>query len=260
MAFSGDLADYPLSDLLFFLSGKRHSGWLTLCGGDDGGEVTLTLLRGQPVAACSSAADQRLGTRLVADGRITYTQLQVALAHQTLCDPEPALGALLVDLGILASDPVRQAVYAQLRALLTHLLMRPTGSFSFTRGLPDVRGVELDLNLEREVLAAIGRADELFAAQLPIARLGLARNVTPDRLLGAVGDDWPLFEALLDGATSVDELVAGSGWPRADVSAGVTRLHTQGVVRLEPGPATPLQEDAGPDALRRNAVGLALER
>ena len=67
------------------------------------------------------------------------------------------------------------------------------------------------------MLAAIGRADEQFAAQLPIARLSLSEDATPEQLVGAVGDDWPLFEALLDGATSFDTIATGTGWSTAGV-------------------------------------------
>jgi hypothetical protein len=242
MAFSGDLMDFPLPELMFFLSGKRHSGWLSLRRGPT--EITFTLLRGQPVAARSTAADQRLGARLVADGLITRVQLELALARQLLRDPTPVLGALLIELGLLPSDIVRQAVYAQLRALLIQVLGDATGSFCFTRGLPDVPGVDLDLSLEREVLAAIGRVDEQFAARLPTARLWLANDITPECLVGAMGEDWALFEALLDGATSLDELIARSGWLAPDVTAGLARLHAQGVVRVEPQLAQPLENVA----------------
>jgi Domain of unknown function (DUF4388) len=251
MAFSGDLIDFPVPDLLFYLSSKRQSGWLTLC--HDGVELTLTLQDGQPVEARSTIADHRLGARLVADGLLTRAQLGRALAHQTLREPTPSLGALLVKLDILAADAVRQAIYAQLHALLEQLLLRPTGTFRFTRGLPEVRGLDLDLNLEREVLAAIGRADEQFAAQLPTARLSLMHDATPERLVGAVGEDWPLFEALLDGATSVAAAVAGSGWSTAEVTAGLARLHAQGVVRVEP-PAAPSSSDPSTTPPRRRAV------
>lgn len=232
MAFSGDLMDFPLPELMFFLCGMRHSGWLSLRR--DPTEITFALLGGQPVAARSTAADQRLGARLVADGLITRAQLELALARQTLREPTPVLGALLVELDLLPSDIVRQAVHAQLRALLIQVLGDATGSFCFTRGLPDVPGVDLDLSLEHEVLAAIGRVDEQFAVRLPTARLRLARDIAPECLVGAMGEDWALFEALLDGATSFDELVASSGWPAQDVTGGLARLHAQGVVRVEP--------------------------
>jgi hypothetical protein len=230
MAFSGDLSDFPFPDLLFYLSSKRYSGWLTLRHAAN--ELTLTLVGGQAVAARSSVAEHRLGARLVADGLLTRGRLEVALAHQTVRDPAPALGALLVELGIVTPDAVRLAVYAQLHDLLDQLLLQPTGAFRWTRGLPDVHGLDLDLNLEREVLAAIGRADEQFAAQLPTARLTVVESATPERLVGAVGEDWPLFEALLDGATSFDAAVAASGWSPDAVQAGLARLHGHGVLRI----------------------------
>jgi hypothetical protein len=257
MAISGELMDFPLPELLFFLSGKRHSGWLSLRR--DPAEITFTLLRGQPISARSTAADQRLGARLVADGLITRTQLELALARQMLREPTPVLGALLVELGLLPSDVVRQAVYAQLRALLIQVLGDATGSFCFTRGLPDVPGVDLDLSLEREVLAAIGRVDEQFAARLPTARLRLACDITPECLVGAMGEDWELFEALLDGATSLAELIAYSGWPAQDVSCGLARLHAQGVVRVEQRPATS-SDDVAMAASRLNGARLAVAR
>jgi hypothetical protein len=256
MAVSGDLVDFPLPDLLFYVSSKRASGWLVLR--HDQTELTLTLHGGQPVEARSNVAEQRLGARLVADGLLTRAQLGRALAHQALRDPTPAFGALLVELGIVTPDTVRQAVSAQLHGLLGEMLLTPTGTFHFTRGVPEVRGLDLDLNLEREVLAAIGRADEQFAAQLPTAQLALVENATPERLVGAVGEDWPLFEALLDGATSVDEAVARSGWSADAVTAGLARLHAQGVLRIDArtsdAPTTPTRVKTPLPSTRRRAA------
>jgi hypothetical protein len=247
MSFAGDLADYPLPELLFFLSSKNRSGWLTLCY--DTSEITFTLLHGRPIAAQSSDTDQRLGARLVADGAVTRARIQLALAHQRLRDPQPALGELLVDLGYLDSETVQRVMHEQICALLFQLLIRPTGQFSYVRGLPDLRGIDLDLTMEREVLAAIGRADEWFTEHIPRARLCVEPDVTPDMLVGAIEVDWPLFEALLDGAASVDDLLAASGWGRSEVVAGVSRLQAQGVLRIDTTTSNSVDDPTGGVAL-----------
>jgi hypothetical protein len=169
----------------------------------------------------------------VAEGAVTRAQLLLALARQRLCDPQPALGELLVELGHLERETVQRVMHEQICALLFQLLIRPTGHFSYVRGLPDVRGVALDLTMEREVLAAIGRADEWFTEQIPHARLRMEPDISPDMLVGAIEVDWPLFEALLDGAESVNQLVTASGWSHAEVTAGVSRLQAQGILRLD---------------------------
>lgn len=239
MAFSGDLADYPLAELLFFLGSKCRSGWLTLRNGTL--EVRLTLLRGRPVAAESSDADQRLGHRLVSDGVITPTQLQFALAHQILREPRPALGELLVELGYATTDAIQRALHTQFRICLFRLMIRPGGTFNFARGLPDGRGVDVDLALERETLAAIGRADEWHSAYLPRARLRLDAEVTPEMLEGVVELDWPIIDAMLDGARSVTEIATLANCDLDDALAGAARLQARGVLHVE------LPRDALPD-------------
>jgi hypothetical protein len=228
MALTGDLIDAPLPDLLSFLSSRQRSGWLTIA--TDELEVVIELLDGRPVAVRSSDAAQRLGSRLVNSGALPRDGLATALECQRRSAPSAALGSLLIEQGQVDIGVVCAALRDQLGELLFQLLIRPTGRFEFARGIPTPRGVVVQLDAEREALRAIVRADAWQAARLARSRLTLASDVTADMLGNAVREDWPVFEALLDGATTLVALARGTGWDKQALAASVSRLQASGVV------------------------------
>ena len=77
MALAGHVRDFPLAELLFFLSSKQRTGQLVL----KRHELTIifTLRRGRLIAGQMLPADQRLGERLVASGALRHPQLEEAL-------------------------------------------------------------------------------------------------------------------------------------------------------------------------------------
>src|SRR5687768_7117791 len=97
MALTGHVRDFPLAELLFFLSSTQRTGQLVLKRPDM--TIIFTLRLGRLIAAQMLPADQRLGERLVADGALDPVLLEEALRFQKEDAPDQPLGTLLVELG-----------------------------------------------------------------------------------------------------------------------------------------------------------------
>lgn len=228
MVIEGHLSDFPLGELLFFLSSKNRSGWLTLW--NEQITIDFQLRNGRVIAARSSEIDGRLGQRLIALGALTPAQLERALAEQARRDDRPPLGQLLCELDVVPEPVVRRALQQQLAECIFRFLIMPGGRFTFERGLPDVRGVQVDLSTEREVLAAIQRADEWTMAHVMRAPLRLAPDLTSDAFEPIIATDWPIVDALMDGAASLDDVIRRSGLTREVAAEGLLRLVAHGIV------------------------------
>jgi hypothetical protein len=230
MVLAGHLTDYPLSELLFFLSSKQRSGELVLTR--DSVTITLRLHVGRLVSARPGSTDQRLGSRLVADGILTPQQLSQALVQQKAGWDRQSLGGILVELGIVKPETIRRVVQEQIADCLVQLLMAPGGTFMFNSATASVSGVEVDINIEREVLDAIRRIDEVVTAQIDLGIVVLDRDVTAAELQPVIADGWELIDALMDDASTVDDIVARTGWPRDSVISGLSRLLMHNIISV----------------------------
>ncbi|MEZ4571723.1 MAG: DUF4388 domain-containing protein [Thermomicrobiales bacterium] len=158
MAFQGDLFDFPLPDLLWFLGSRNKSGWLTLVS--DSTHMVFTFRQGKLVGARSTDSSQRLGTRLVDAGLIDEWQVKKALEVQKTQPNSPALGSVLIELGFITSIQLERAIARQFGELVFRLLIYPTGQYRFDPGIPDMRGETVNVSIESEVFEAVRRADE----------------------------------------------------------------------------------------------------
>src|SRR5688572_33122900 len=126
MVLAGHVHDYPLAELLFFLSSKQRTGHLTLKRSEM--KIVLMLNRGRLIAAQMIPGDRRLGERLLEDGTITHGELSVALQFQQEHAPEAQLGSILVDLNLADWETVLCALRAQIADCLVMLLIAPGGT------------------------------------------------------------------------------------------------------------------------------------
>jgi hypothetical protein len=230
MVLVGHVSDYPLSELLFFLSTKRRTGHLTLQHRSI--TITFTLQSGRLIAAQPSAVDQRLGSRLVADGILTLDQLHNALACQFAEMPGTPLGAILVQQGCLTPSTVQRVLKEQVADCLVQFLITPGGTFTFQPCAVDAAGINLDISIEREVFEAIHRVDELLTDMLEIGTVTLDPDITADALEPIIAESWDLIDALMDDASTVDEVIRSTGWTRPKVIDGLLRLHAHNIVSV----------------------------
>jgi hypothetical protein len=231
MALAGHIADFPLAELLFYLSSKQRTGQIVLKR--PWTTMIFTLRRGRLIAAQMLPADQRLGDRLVAEGVLNAGLLEVALEVQRQDALHRPLGTLLVELGYVEAETVQRALRGQIADCLFRFLIAPGGTFTFREKTADSRGMDVNVNVEFEVLEAIRRADEWVAGQLDISPIYLNQQINADALQSIVYERWDAVEAMLDGAETIDAIVTATGWERQRVVDAVLQLQAHGAIDLE---------------------------
>jgi hypothetical protein len=227
---TGHIDDYPLAELLFFLSSKQRTGILVL--ERPGVVITFTLRSGRLIAAQMHPPDHRLGDRLLAEGTVSADSLRDVLEYQRRYAPDLPLGALLVDQRCVEREVVLGALRRQISDCLVAFLIAPGGTFAFTQAEIDTSGLDVDVVVEREVLEAIRRADEHIARQIDTGPLRLSPHVDASMLQPFILDNWELIDAMIGGAQTVDEIVAETKWDRARVVTSLSHLQAHGAIDL----------------------------
>lgn len=227
MTLIGLLSDYPLPELLFDLGARRRSGWLTLRSREH--DIEITLVDGSINTASSIDTRFRLGQRFRSSGQITDAQLGDILAVQRQ-QRGRTTGSLLVEFGYANESDVQRAMALQASDLLLQILMRRRGCFSFQRGTVLPRHVVIDTPLEQVILSTISRVDEWASEHLETGHIDIADTITADMVEPSIRDGWPVIEALLDGAGTLEEVISLADISRDQARAAIVMLHGTGVV------------------------------
>lgn len=111
MAIQGSLEEAGLADILQLLGLGEKTGCLSVTADRNFGH--LFFREGRVVFAKLVNREDRLGERLLFDGRVTDVELAAALSEQK-DRPERPLGELLVERGALGRDELRGALAEQI--------------------------------------------------------------------------------------------------------------------------------------------------
>ena len=83
------------------------------------------------VVAASSSRHFQIGQELVASGQVSQSLLDTVLSVQRRKKQRARLGDILVSLGVVAADGVREVLKRHWRAVLRHCLETGGGTFDF---------------------------------------------------------------------------------------------------------------------------------
>jgi hypothetical protein len=172
--YTGDLAQEPLPEVLRTIHFYRVPGVLTL----ESGAVTkkVYLLGGNIIFATSTDRSESLGEYLRNAALISSGELKASIGRRDL-EEGRRHGELLVEMGILTEEQLRQIVTEQVKALLY-------AAFSWEQGT---------------VTFEIGRfrTDEIIRLDLPTPQAvldGIRRMSDPRRCVSRLGPSWTIFE------------------------------------------------------------------
>ncbi len=131
MALEGTIRDFGLPDIFQLIGLQRKTGTLTLNNEKDGEVVTVTFENGMVVMADSSPhrLEDRLGTVLVKQGKLTRERLEEALAvqKQTL----QRLGHILAGSSGLTGRDLRDALTVQVSQIVFRVFRWRDGRYQF---------------------------------------------------------------------------------------------------------------------------------
>lgn len=162
-AMNGDIAKFPLADVLEFLRVKRAEGRLNLNG--TSGEASIWLRSGDLVAADADGILD-LGRRLVAIEAITEDDLEMALEGAESPDGRSVSAQLLED-GVVSDQDLGRAVWDEVLTVLEVVLQWGDGSFEFIEDdVPE--GFQLlpcTVDARRAVMEVMTKLDEKRAGR-----------------------------------------------------------------------------------------------
>jgi hypothetical protein len=207
MALYGDFRSFPVTDLLQWVESSRKTGVIEIEQRHI--KKAIVCREGRIVACTSDDPSTRLGQSLLAQRKITESQLQDALAiHEA---SGKILGEVLVESGMVTLEVVVEHVAAKAEEAIYGLFDQEDAFFRFDEnGEEPVYLVPVDLNVQDILLKGLKRYDEMnqmrevftdpgviLARTLKELPAGVSASRASLRLLQAVDGERTLEEILL---------------------------------------------------------------
>ncbi len=142
---AGDLGTMSIGDLVLYLGNKNLTGTLVCEHGS--AKKSVSIRAGSIVNAASNDPREYLGQFLINFGHITEDQL--IKAFQTQTETKIFLGRILVMIGVLNEDVLKQVLTIKFRETLLGLFRWQQGHFKFARGVlpPEDDAVKVEVPL-----------------------------------------------------------------------------------------------------------------
>ncbi len=187
MATKGRLDEISLPNLLQILAEGGRTGKLTLSHRDGFGVVLFR--NGRVIYAASNHPREAFGSILVSRGLVAPENLRQALEIQNHSAVERRLGAILVELGVLGEDELREVMREQVGEVIRDLISWRDAYFKFQNvGIPDRGEVEVDyqdlvldpgLSPDGVLIDAMRPADDEGAGGAAAERSAPAASIPP---------------------------------------------------------------------------------
>ena len=210
MSFMGELRDIGVADLLYLLALRRQTGRLAVSS--NGEEVSLYLERGQLVLVTSSNAGLRLGRMLIRLGILDNDRLREALQTQEQFARGQPLGRVLLAYDFVTEEQLSACVEEQCVEILARVISASGGIFAYHRDSTVPPGTMIiPLNADRIVLEATRRSDEVSTMRslLPREQAPLMLSDTIDEVAETLTDQEVYLAATLQpGPISIREIAS----------------------------------------------------
>lgn len=212
MSIKGTLDTFDLATLLQMLKYEKKTGRLTIKS--KANQVQIFLQEGDIVFATESRKSNRIGLLLMNHGLISRKALDkcLALSRQN----NLSIGKVLVQEGYLSPEKLNSFILKQAENSIYNVFLWDCGDFVYS---------DCDINMKRMaggkfntmniLLEASRRVDELdvLKKQIPDDNVVLKRRDEPEeKLESKLNDDEKRFLSLINGYSTVNQLLDETGW------------------------------------------------
>lgn len=244
LALHGNLQAFGIADLFSLLNLSRRTGMLTVF--DDPVQKSVWFRRGEIAFAASNQMEDRLGQILYRVGKLSREALAEAEANLA---PGKRFGAVLLERKLLDSAGLWWGIKYQIEEILYSVFRLTRGSFFFFDGnLLEEELAHFSIDTNNVLMEGYQRIDEwgLIREHIRGPRTVLARtgkkpreklDERQERLLG-----------LIDGRSTVEEVVRGTGWGEFNTYKLLYKLLQAGLVAAPGEPEAPSPPQAAPEA------------
>ncbi|HET7753176.1 MAG TPA: DUF4388 domain-containing protein [Anaeromyxobacteraceae bacterium] len=260
-ALMGSLGLMPLHEVVDFLGRRRATGTLVCERGTV--RKSCHVLDGVASEASSNDPREYLGQLLINFGHITEEQL--AKAFQTQQETRIRLGSVLVMVGAVKAEAVRDALALKIRETLLDAMLWDSGTFHFDEAPPPgsddltahvpLADVAREAEFRSTAWQAFRSAFPTGAAALEVDEARMPRSVEPPGVNGRI------VKLAREGRT-IDEIALALHATDFHLYQRLYALHTQGVLRaapVRPGSIAANGPALGPDRMLAEARRHLLE-
>jgi outer membrane protein assembly factor BamB len=237
-SFKGNLEVLNLSDIFQSLAMNRHSGTLIISDGKR--EKKIFFAEGE-IQLLSSSRRMKLGELLIATGKITEEDLDLALKLQK--QNRKKLGEILVEEGFCAEEDVARIVKFQIEEEIYDLFLWKKADFEFIADhLPeDMKRdssnlMRLNLNTNSLIMEALRRLDEWEVVKQAVPSTKEVFMIVDERKLDAIDLPERLKNEihLIDGKTNVEGLAEKTMISEFELCKLLAELVHQGAIMALP--------------------------
>ncbi len=229
MAIKGSLSEASLPDVIQLLALGRRSGCLAVADRQNFGYIYFE--DGRIVFASIVNRRDRLGDLLVRNGRLSADVLQQAIDQQA-ASPERRIGQILLELGAITPDALREFVALQIEEAVYFLFTWSSGTFNFEAGeRPEEQDVLVSINPESLLLEGARRVDEWSLIAKKIPTFDLIFSADPSRVADSdvtLSAEQERIVPLLDGTRDVQQVMEESGLVEFQVGKAIYGLLAAG--------------------------------
>lgn len=234
MDLQGNLDNFGLPEIFQLLTSGQKTGTLGIQKED---EVAMVYFRGgQVFYAYGPRKMARLGDLLVQAGKITASQLEMAMAEQRTDQGHRRLGEILLAKQWLSHDDLESAVKSQVEEVIYEILRWSGGMFKFYEDqFPTDEEITIQISTENLILEGVRRLDEMSRIKdsLPPFEKVLALAPAEDgrkKDIALQAGEWNVL-TLIDGMRNVYEILDAAPTDRLATLRTLAGLFSAGLVK-----------------------------
>jgi curved DNA-binding protein CbpA len=231
---TGRLAETPLPAVLRALQHGQATGILTVTRNDQ--TKFIYVKHGDMVFASSQYEDDRLGSMLLKENRISYVQYETSI--RLMKESKKRQGAILVEQGFLTPKELFQAVTTQVKGIILSLFTWLDGEYRFDeQKLPADEVIALRMSSGALIYEGIRNINDFarLSKLLPPFETALGMSIEPRDLFQAI-DVTPQERELLlmiNGARTIRDLICSSPLPTLHTMQMLYFLLAIGIIRTK---------------------------
>jgi outer membrane protein assembly factor BamB len=239
MSFKGDLSTIGLAEVFQMISMSQKEGTLIVEDGESKKSIYFGST-GIKLVSTGSRKGMKLGDILLRAGKVSEGQLSEALENARIL--KKMVGEVLVEGGFVTDAEIQQVVREQIEEEIYDLFLWKKANFEFIEG-PDARARDADAPVTRLsfdvnglLLEAVRRADEWNVINQSIPSLDsifvFSSEAARAEEDGVASDALKRVYRLIDGATSIAEIVEFTGVPKFEACKSLVDLQSRERIRL----------------------------
>lgn len=235
MAIEGPIKELNLMDLFQLLAMSRKSGVLTLDSTQNVGQVFFS--NGNITRATLQQGEEKLGQKMVRDGKLSAGEVDSLLAEQSGRKPRKPLGTLAMEMASLPKNVVMEKLRAQVEDVVAIIMDWHDGYFRFEEmELPADQDLGFSLVTENVIMEVSRRLDEWskIRSRLPDLDMVLVLSPVSDVTTGKLDirpEEW-LILASIDGRRTARQVIQAVGGGEFETAKVIYGLIATGLVRV----------------------------